>query len=121
MTALSPAARHALLLSAILAAVWIASAAIRPSSTFHLAPILITLGGVLLAAASERGRPGWIMVVAGAGALSLATTGILAASGWLLGPSLLPFGGAAAEAVVFTLASAAGGAAFGLNARLTSV
>jgi hypothetical protein len=120
MRALSPAARHALLLSAILAVVWSVAAALRPSSTFHLAPILVTLGGAVLTASVERGRPGWVIIVATGGALSIATTGVLAAAGWLVGPSLLPFGGPAAEAIIFTVGTAVVGSAAGLTGRLTS-
>jgi len=102
------------------AIVWIGAAALRPASTFHLAPILITLGSVVLAATDERRKPAWTAAVALAGGSSLVATGVLAAAGWLDGPSLLPFGGAATEAVVFTAASALVGFLTGGGALATT-
>ena len=119
MKAPLPAARHALLLSAILAVVWSVAAALRPSSTFHLAPILVTLGGAVLTASVERGRPGWVIIVATGGALGIATGVSQPPAGWSV-PRFSRFGGPAAEAIVFTVGTAVVGSAAGLTGRLTS-
>lgn len=94
----------------LLAVVWFVAAAVRPALTFHLAPVL-TAGSVPFFLAND-GVTSSRFVVFGALSgfvLALGTTVVISAAGWMQGPSLLPFGGPAVEALVF----AAGGAVFG--------
>ena len=86
-----------------LAAVWAVAALVRPSATFHLAPILVVLTP-LLATARDRRIPA--RLTAGTVLIALATSLLLAAVDLMRGPSLLPFGGALTEAVVFAAAGA---------------
>lgn len=99
-------------LGMFLTLVWAAVAWWRPESTYHLAPPLIA-GAVPFLYASETKQPaGWLRLglVAGAG-LVMALVGALALASvnWLQGPTLLPFGDALVESIVF----AVGGAAVG--------
>ena len=94
----------------LLAVVWLVAAAVRPALTFHLAPVLIA-GSVPLLLAND-GATSQRFVVFGAFsgfALALGTTVVISTAGWMQGPSLLPFGGPAVEALVF----AVGGAVLG--------
>ena len=95
-----------------LAVLWVGVALLRSGTTFHLAPLLvaaafpvavsydveepISLGGLVLAALLGLG-------------IALVGSLILAAAGVMTGPSLLPFGGATTEAVLFALVGAIGG------------
>ncbi|MDJ0924065.1 MAG: hypothetical protein QNJ77_05840 [Acidimicrobiia bacterium] len=89
-----------------LTAVWALAAAIRPTATYHLAPILIA--GV--APVLRRSRAGSAAVAAVVGASIAATaTLVLAALDLLQGPSLLPRGGALMESLVFATLGAVGG------------
>ncbi len=99
--------RSGLTLATLLAMVWAVAAAIRPTSTFHLAPILIA--GAAPVAVRQVRIKGKFLAAALGGAISLTTATVLSAAGMLQGPSLLPAGGAFAEAVVFTAMGAAGG------------
>ncbi|MFH1329638.1 MAG: hypothetical protein ABIJ48_03115 [Actinomycetota bacterium] len=107
--------RSAALYGAALAAVW-AVPAFLTDTVYHPAPLLVGAVvplGVALAAAPPR--PHLRLAGAAAGAiLALATTALLAATGHLDGPSLLPAGGAVAEAVAFSLAGAAIGLVLGM-------
>lgn len=116
----SPILRRSAALGGVLAVVWLVAAAIRPTSTYHLAPILITLAVPYLSAGSLRNGSVWNASVAVAAVLSLTTTTILTIAGWLEGPSLLPFGGAATEAVVFTSGAALVGFVVGLGSRINA-
>ena len=84
-----------------LALVWAIAGAVRPNLTFHLAPVLIA--GVVPFLHTPRGRSSRGVAVAGALGLGVAVvTGVgLSIFDLLRGPSLLPFGGAFAEAMVF--------------------
>lgn len=100
-------------LSGLAAGAWVALAFFRPELTFHLGPVLV---GVLFPVGhrlSVRHRLTPVQAVAtfvgGAINVGLATA-LLGWTGKLEGPSLLPFGGPALEAVVFGLAAAAVGA-----------
>jgi|SRR5665811_254021 len=104
-----------LLFPLVLAALWALLAFRSPTTTYHLAPLLVVVvvpfayrnaGGV-----SGRAVVG-LALAAGLGTVALA--GILAATGALDGPSLLPTGGALLEAAV----GAAAGAVLGLTAAL---
>lgn len=112
--------QRALGASAGLALVWVVAAALRPGSTFHLAPILVTLVGTFVVGSAGRATRDWNAAVVGGAAISLLVTGVLAAAGWLAGPSLLPFGGPAVEAIVFTLGAGAAGVVAGIVPRVTA-
>jgi len=76
--------------------IWIAAAAIRPTTTFHLAPLIV----VAWPALTERELGKALPMTLAAVAIASVTTGLLFISGWLNGPSLLPWGGATFESVV---------------------
>jgi hypothetical protein len=86
-----------------LAAVWILAAAFRPDSTFHLAPILIA-GIVPLVRNHGIRRHGKASALGFA--IAIIASLALAILDLLRGPTLLPFGDAFVEAVVFALATA---------------
>jgi hypothetical protein len=109
-------ARRALGYASSLGAIWVVSAGLRPSTTYHLAPILIAAIFPIALIAAER-RPDLRVVMgssaAGAG-VALMMTAVLTIADWLQGPSLLPYGGAVAESVTFAL----GGGAVGMLAGI---
>ena len=88
-------------------------------TTFHFAPLLV--GAVVPLGVSLAGEPPSFprrLTAAAAGALlALAATAALALAGHLDGPSLLPAGGAAAEAVAFSPAGAVIGLVLGMARR----
>lgn len=86
-----------------LALVWAIAAAVRPSLTFHLAPILIAGVVPFLHTAEDKGP--WGVAIAGAEGLGVAVVAGVGLSLFdlLRGPSLLPFGDAFTEAVVFAV------------------
>ena len=101
--------RSGLGLAAILSAVWIIAAALRPTATYHLAPILIA--GAVPVAAGGTGLTRSTIVratLAGAGVAMVAAL-TLAALDLLRGPTLLPYGGALAEAATFAVLGSASG------------
>lgn len=98
-----------------LALVWLIAAALRPTSTFHLAPILVAGAAPVLARGSAD-VPKRALVIAtliGAAVAAVAAL-LLAAFDLLRGPTLLPYGGAFAEAITFILLGAVAGLAVGL-------
>lgn len=101
-----------------LTAVWVVLAWLN-DATFHFAPLLV--GAVVpLGVALAGDPPPFSRRLAGAAAgalLALAATAALATTGHLDGPSLLPAGGAAAEAVAFSLAGAVIGLVLGMARR----
>ncbi len=112
--------RRAALYTAGLAGVWLVAAAWRPDVTYHLAPVLVVGAPPVLVSLDDATSDGSAaamrrIVLAGLGGLvvGFVATVLLSAAGWLNGPSLLPSGGAAAEAVVFVVAGAAIGTAVG--------
>jgi hypothetical protein len=109
---------RAVLYGLILAAAW-AVPAFLTGNVYHPAPLLV--GAVVplgVALTPEPPSPRLRLAGAAAGAaIALATTGLLAATGHLEGASLLPAGGAAAEAVAFSLAGALIGWVLGLARR----
>lgn len=106
------------LYGAVLAAVWVALAW-WSDATLHFAPLLV--GAVVPLGVALAGRPpslSHLVIAAGAGVLlALAATLGLALTGHLAGPSLLPAGGAVAEAVVFSLGGGAIGLVLGMARR----
>lgn len=109
--------RRAASISIGLAVLWIFVAFVRSGLTFHLAPILVA-GTFPVIYAFDAEEPisarGLVPPTVAGLAIALVTTLILAVAGEMTGPSLLPFGGAATEAVVFSLAGAIGGFGIGM-------
>lgn len=102
------ARRKALATAGFLATVWVVAAAAQPTSTYHLAPLL--LAGSIPVVTGASGLPERAThAVLGAG-LAATVSVALAALGWMLGPTLLPYGGPLAEALTFAaVGSVAGG------------
>jgi len=102
----------------ILAAAWAVPSFIT-GNVYHFAPLLV--GAVVpLGVAIGPRLPATALRLASAAAgaiLALATTGLLAVTGHLDGPSILPTGSALTEAVTFSLAGAAIGLVLGLARR----
>lgn len=99
----STATRTPLLIGSGLAALWLALGLVSNGTTYHLAPLLVAAIPATLAALDGPGlSPARLIGLVGVGAVgALAVTAFLSATGNLDGPSLLPFGGAAVESVVF--------------------
>ena len=102
-------------LAGLLAGLWVVLAFLRPESTFHLAPILVgfafPLGHRLRMRqplAAGQAVASWV-----GSAINLTVAiGLLTLADKLQGPSLLSFGGAVTEAVVFGAVAAVAGAMF---------
>ncbi len=94
--------RSGFLTGGLLVAVWAVAALAQPTSTYHLAPILVA--GVVPVLGRQRGAPVSRLAFAAAeGGLLAAVAAVgLAASDLMQGPTLLPYGGAFAEALTFT-------------------
>lgn len=91
-----------------LTVLWALLAWNSPSTTYHLAPILvaIVIPGALLLGDEEAPRRTMVTAALAGTALALGATGFLGGTDHLTGGSLLPFGGAVTEAVVFVIAGA---------------
>lgn len=89
-----------------LAVLWVALATWRPTTTFHLAPLLVA-GVIPVGATSLKSNRSVALMAAAGIVLALVTTAALAFAGRLDGPSLLPSGGAALESAVGALAGGA--------------
>ncbi len=112
--------RRAASMSLGLAALWVGLAFLRSGSTFHLAPILVAgaFPVVLALDAQDQISTRHLALAAMAGlAASLGATLLLTVADEMTGVSLLPFGGAVTEAVIFSLAGAIGGFAIGALLR----
>ncbi len=101
-----------------LGALWAVLAIARDGATYHLAPLLVAAlppGLVGLENSDESADLPRLAIIGAASALGISL--LLTVIGRMEGPSLLPFGGAAAEAVLFSMVGAAGGwlAAIGLR------
>ncbi len=109
--------------SGVVAAVWVVLAWLNPESTYHAAPVLAA--GIFPVA--QRLRHGRLRPVQAAGAGAggylnvLIVTGLLAWLGKLQGPSLLPFGSAAVEALIFGAAGAVVGGLVAFAPRLKAL
>jgi hypothetical protein len=102
-------------LSGLLAALWVVLAFLNPETTYHLAPVLVAgaypVG--LRRRANRRVRLGMAAAAAvGSLLVALVVTLALWLAGRLDGPTLLPFGDAAVESVVFALTGAVIGFGF---------
>ena len=100
------------------ALLWAVLAAIRPGTTFHLAPLLVA-GAVPWVHRVQAGAPPLNVLRPAAVGLGLAagTSILLAMAGWLDGPSLLPFGGALEESLVGALVGSLAGLAIAAMPR----
>jgi hypothetical protein len=99
------------------AALWLAVAALRPDSTFHLAPLLVAgVPPLTMAFDDSSGATSRSVTVAAAIGVGLAllATVILAVVGRLDGAALEPFGNAVAESVVAAIVGGAAGWIIGL-------
>ncbi len=84
---------------------WIVLALTSPTRTLHLAPVILgtwPLLGSMVEDPSIAWRKRFGLSAVGA-LIGVATTTVLALTGGLEGPSLLPVGGAALEAYVFSV------------------
>ncbi|MDF1597209.1 MAG: hypothetical protein P1T08_14110 [Acidimicrobiia bacterium] len=98
-----------------LAALWLVLGVISDGTTYHLAPLLVAgLPASLYALENPTPLLRRSAGLAGLGtSAALVVTFVLAVTGNLGGPSLLPFGGAVTESVIFVLVGVAGGLAVG--------
>ena len=107
--------RSAVLTGLGLGLLWLVLGLATDGTTYHLGPLLVAAVPALIYALESSavtiGRA--LSLVGGAVVLALAISASLSAAGRLAGPSLLPVGGAALEAVVFALLGGLAGAAVG--------
>ena len=104
-------------LSIGLAILWIVLAWRNPDTTYHLGPPLVALA-VSLSHRSAGSGPLSVPAAAGAAVSglinALVAVGVLAFNDKLLGGSLLPFGDATLESILFAIAGAAAGFVIGV-------
>jgi hypothetical protein len=101
---------------------WAVLAAVRPGTTFHLAPLLVA-GAVPWVQRVQSGAPplnGFRPAAVGLG-LAAGTSILLAMAGLLEGPSLLPFGGALEESLVGAVVGSLVGLAVAATPRRAGV
>ena len=94
---------------------WVGVALIRPTSTFHLAPLLIAAAAPVLFTLDGDNRAEWATVLrlaAGGIALALAATFAVSVLGAMQGPPFEGFSGPLIEAVVLTAVGAGVGIGF---------
>lgn len=122
LTDLSPY-RRAATISTGLAVLWVVVALLRDGTTFHLAPMLVAaVLPIVVAYDNEEGVETSRLALATLAGLAIALLGtlVLAIAGELTGPSLLPFGGALTESVIFAAVGAVAGFVIGLLRRSTT-
>ena len=96
--------------SAGLAVLWVVLAFLRSGTTFHLAPLLVAaVLPVVVAWDGEDSYQQLTLASIGGLVVALIATAILTLAGEMTGPSLLPFGGAVTESVIFAVVGAAAG------------
>lgn len=114
-TDISARVSRGLLYGAGLGMLWVVLAQASSTTTFHLAPLLVAGAPPVIDASEGADGASRLVLLAVLGAvLALIFTGALSVLGSLVGPSLLPTGGAALESVVF----AATGSVVGFIAAL---
>jgi hypothetical protein len=101
----STSLRSALGWTAVIAAVWIIAAVLRPETTLHLGPLLLPLIPAFLL----RGHASAYAGVLGGAAIGAAVLVVLLLSGNLDGPALEPFTSVIAESVALLVVATAGG------------
>lgn len=92
-----------------LAGIWVALAAWRPTTTWHLAPLLVVLAPPWTAANLDAPHRGWVVVGV---ALTVVTTGMLHTLDLLRGPALI-----GSDATIEALIVTAAGSLLGLLRR----
>jgi len=110
-----PDIRRALVWGSLLAGLWIVVALIRPTSTFHLAPLLIAGGPPVLFGLDVPDRPNRRSVLrigAASFAMALAASGVVAAIGAMEGPPFEAFPSPLVEAVIFSVLGSVAGIGF---------
>ena len=107
--------RSAVLTGLGLGLLWLVLGLATDGTTYHLGPLLVAaVPALIYALESSAVTIGKVFSLVGGGVvLALAISASLSAAGRLAGPSLLPVGGAALEAVVFALLGGLAGAAVG--------
>ncbi len=95
------------------ATLWAVLAWLNPTTTYHLAPLIVPLvpAGVHLSEGVSRNRAVRLSVLAGG--ISFAVIAVLSTTSRLTGPSLLPTGGAVLEAIAFTVIATLAGVILG--------
>jgi hypothetical protein len=109
-----PLARIALVVAGV-TALWVVLALVRDGTTFHLAPLIVAGALPLMVALDldqDRSTTALAALAALGGIVALGATAGLAAADAMAGPSLLPFGGAATESVIFSIVGTVGGFLF---------
>ena len=112
-----PDFRRALMWGALLAALWVVVALIRPTSTFHLAPFLVAGVPVVLFGLDDSSRADRAAVIrlgVASLAIALLATVVVEAIGAMQGPSFEGFPTPLVEAVAFSFVGSAAGVGFGL-------
>ncbi|MCP3975799.1 MAG: hypothetical protein GY720_15050 [bacterium] len=102
--------RRALLVMGALGALWAVLAVARDGVTYHLAPLIVAAipaGFVGLDDSRRVADLPRLAIIGAASALGISL--LLTVIGRMDGPSLLPFGGAAAESVIFSVGGALAG------------
>ncbi len=113
-----PSLRSAIGWTGALGALWIGVALLRPTTTFHLAPLLVAGAAPVLAALDAPLQSRAVVILAAwSGALSLTATAAVVALGAMDGPSLAPFPSPTLEAIALSVGGAATGAAIGIAIR----
>lgn len=112
-----PDIRRALVWGALLAGLWVVVALIRPTSTFHLAPLLIAGAPPVLFGLDNPDRPiseSVLRIGVASFAMALAASGVVAAIGAMQGPAFEAFPSPLIEAVVFSVLGSVAGVGFGV-------
>lgn len=102
--------RRALLVMGVLGVLWAVLAIARDGVTYHLAPLIVAAippGFVGLDDSDRSADLPRLGIIGAATALGISL--LLTVIGRMSGPSLLPFGGATVEAVIFSVGGALAG------------
>jgi hypothetical protein len=100
-----PDLRRAIAWGVALAGLWLVVAPAQPTTTFHLAPLLVSAAPPILLVIDDQStidRRDATRAAIGGGAIALAATMTIAAIGGMQGPSFAALGSPPVEAVVFT-------------------
>lgn len=87
--------RRKIIGSLLFAGLWAVVAAFQPTSTFHLAPLIVAAWPAI----GERRLEGAVLLALAGSVIAGIATGLLFVAGLLQGPSLLPWGGAGLESL----------------------
>jgi hypothetical protein len=95
-----PSGRQRLIVPFGFALLWVVMSLATKDVTFHLGPLIVAAAAPL---PSRHRRLAWAVVGL---TMAVGTAMVLAATGAMTGPSLLPFGGALLESVVLAIVGA---------------